>query len=158
MFIKLSQRNWATKNTNFMVLRGPALIQFSGKEFFHCKCNGNICLSGSFGRTGREAALPNVYYLAITLKYVMLQLLASWNPAPRCAFPPLLTPPSCAVVYSYLVMVEKHYLMSIIKTSAPFAWHVKVRVDSWIWCSILARADHCFSLQELHWLSFHIGC
>lgn len=81
MFIKTASRNWATENLSFMNLNGPALISFSRKEYFLHKCTGNICISGSLGRASKKCFLPNVYYLAVTLKYVMLQLLFSWNHA-----------------------------------------------------------------------------
>lgn len=49
MFIKIAQRNWATKKLSFVYLNGPAFISFSRKEYFHCKCTGNIFISGSLG-------------------------------------------------------------------------------------------------------------
>lgn len=58
MFIKIAQRNWATKNLSFMHLNGPTLISFSRKRYFHCTCTGNICISGSLGIASKKWFCP----------------------------------------------------------------------------------------------------
>lgn len=58
VFTKIARRNWTTKNLSFMDLNGPALISFSRKEYFHCKCTGHICISGSLGRASKKWFCP----------------------------------------------------------------------------------------------------
>lgn len=74
-----------------------------------------------------------------------------------CFFPPLLTPPSCAGC----LQLSGHG-----RKASSYKHHKNVCTHCMTCQSqsglldliILARADHCFILQELLWLSLHIGC
>lgn len=146
MFIKVAQRTWATENLSFVHLNGPALISFSRTEYFYCKCTGNICISGSLGLASQKWFCP-----------MCLIWPSPWN----CDAPITLLMKSCTqmkppsslnmlllslVTFSYLTMLERHYVINSRITSAknPFGSHCascQSQVYSWIQSPLLTRSD-----------------